>query len=269
VNRLVADPELKEQIGSWRGWHPIFVEKLAAAGLIGATDFDLWPGQIRPQPCAVFPVYQPIEHHEHPGGWMARLIQLHVRFQISGAAAKDGRSLSWLYAPSKAEHKMDEGGNAPLVICRNHQDPEQPSKGSNCHTVIVTAGEWDALTVLLAAGWLNNAGTLPLPQGVAVVGIRGEGRGGTDSFLRHYLHWRPRGVVLLADADETGATWFKSEDGRPCFAEQLERRGAKVVPRVPSDAKDVNDLYRAGCFGLPDIEDMLCAAGFAWKGGAK
>jgi hypothetical protein len=79
-------------------------------------------------------------------------------------------------------------------------------------------------------------------------------------------------VILLADADKTGTAWFKpSPDGRPGFAEQLERRGARVIPRVPSGdgVKDVSDLYRAGLFGLPDVEDMLTAAGFDWKGSTR
>jgi hypothetical protein len=33
--------------------------------------------------------------------------------------------------------------------------------------------------------------------------------------------------------------------------------------------KDVSDLYRAGLFGLPDVEDMLTAAGFDWNGGTR
>ena len=80
-------------------------------------------------------------------------------------------------------------------------------------------------------------------------------------------------VILLADADKTGLAWFKpAADGTPGFAEHLEQRGAKVIPRVPKNAdgiKDVSDLYRSGNFGLPDIEEMLTAAGFDWKGGAQ
>lgn len=262
--RLMSDEGLQDHVGSLRGWHPIHVKVLATTGLIGATDFNLWPGQIRPQPCAVFPVYHPRIHRDHGDTWEAALVQVHVRFLVSGAATKDGRRLTWLYAPSKSEHGMEEGGNAPLVLARGHRDP-----GVKCHTVVVTAGEWDALSFILAAGWLNDSGTLPIPDGLAVVGIRGEGRGGTDSFLRHCLHWRSRSVIMLADADDTGATWFKSEDERPCFAEQLQRRGATIIPRVPKNAKDINDLYRAGEFGLPDVEGLLEAAGLNTKGEPK
>jgi hypothetical protein len=168
--------------------------------------------------------------------------------------------------------QVDDGGNAPLIIARDGRDPEQPGHGTRCRCVIICAGEWDALAVLLAAWWINDHGTLSLPPGLAVVGIRGEGRSGTDAFLRHYAHWRPDSAILLADADKTGLAWFKpSADGRAGFAEQLEQRGAKVIARVPrgDGIKDVSDLYRAGLFGLPDVEEMLTAAGFDWKGRAQ
>jgi hypothetical protein len=44
-----------------------------------------------------------------------------------------------------------------------------------------------------------------------------------------------------------------------------------VIPRVPrgDGIKDVSDLYRTGQLGRPDIEEMLTAAGFDWKGGSR
>jgi hypothetical protein len=74
-------------------------------------------------------------------------------------------------------------------------------------------------------------------------------------------------VIMLADADKTGMAWFQSSDGNPCFAEQLERRGAKVLPRMANGAKDVNDLYREGRLSGGHVTEMLTAAGFHRKGG--
>ena len=275
IARLIEDANARERIASWRGWPAFTLIQLAKAGLLGVADFALWPAQVRPQECALFRVLHP-ERVREPETRLEffhwRPVQLHCRFTCSGAATRDGRPLSWLYCPTKREHKMDEGGNAPLIIARDGRDPEQPGYGTRCECVIVCAGEWDSLTVLLAFGRIDDNGSVTLPSGLAIVGIRGEGRGGTDAYLRHYKHWRPRSVVMLADADKTGLSWFKpSPDGRAGFAEQLEQRGAKVIPRVPKGEgiKDVSDLYRTGQLGLPDIEEMLTAAGFAGKGGSR
>jgi hypothetical protein len=75
-------------------------------------------------------------------------------------------------------------------------------------------------------------------------------------------HWRPRGAIMLADADKTDLSWFESQDGRPCFAEQIKKRGAKVVRLTPADHKDINDLFRTGNLGLPQIEAMFAEVGF-------
>ena len=267
--QLIEDTDTRERIATWRGWTPFTLIPLARAGLIGAADFDFWPASIRPQLCATFRVLHPQLTKEEESGkefWSWQPVQLHARFACSGAAWKDGRPLSWLYVPTMKSLRMEDGGNAPLVIARDGRDPEQPGYGTHCECVIFCAGEWDALTVLLAAWWIDDNGTLTLPPGLAIVGIRGEGRGGTDAYLRHYGHWRPRSVIMLADADKTGLAWFESKDGEPCFAEQLERRGAKVIPRVPHGAKDVNDLYRTGTLGGHHITEMLTAAGFHRKG---
>jgi hypothetical protein len=272
VERLELDAAARQSIAEWRGWPEFCVRVLARAGLISAPVFDLWPTAIAPQSCVCFPVL----HAEHTTdgsaeSWAWRPVQLHVRFH-PGATRREGSPLSWIYAPTMKQIGIKDGGNAPFIIARDGRDPEQPGIGGRCRCVIITAGEWDALTFLLAAWWLDDNGTLMLPRGLAICGIRGEGRSGTDAYLRHCAHWRPDSVILLADADRTGLAWFKpSPDGRPGFAEQLEKRGAKVIPRVPSGdgVKDVSDLYRAGLFGLPDVEDMLTAAGFDWNGGTR
>lgn len=271
VARLIEDSALRERIAKWRGWPPHSLVQLAKARLIGATNFDLWPSLIDLEPCVVFRVLHPCSRREPESGrdfFSLRPVQLHIRFAASGATTRDGRPLSWIYAPTMKALGVEDGGNAPLIIARDGRDPEQPGHGTRCDGAIVCAGEWDAITTLLAAGWLDENGTVTLPPGLAIVGIRGEGRGGTDAYLRWYAHWRPRSVIMLADADKTGLSWFESRDGRPCFAEQIERRGAKVLRFTPTDYKDVGDLYRTGNFALAQIEAMLTKAGFPLlKGG--
>jgi hypothetical protein len=272
IERLIQNADARAEIARWRGWEPRALVPLARAGLISAPVFDLWPAVIKPQPCVCFRVLHP--EHTTDGSaefWAWRPVQLHIRFR-PGSTRRDGSPLSWIYAPTMKQIGIEDGGNAPFIIAQFGRDPEQPGYATRCRCVIICAGEWDALAVLLAAGWVNDNGTLTLPPGLAIVGIRGEGRSGTDAYLRHCAHWLPESVILLADADKTGIAWFKPWcDGRPGFAEQLENRGAKVIPRVPSGdgVKDVSDLYRAGLFGLPDVEDMLTAAGFDWNGGTR
>ena len=269
IERLEHTEQARQFIARWRCWPDFFVRVLARAGLICAPMFNLWPSVIEPQPCVVFPVHHPHRELADDGtvAWVAHQVQFHIRCHPD-ATKRDGTPLNWIYAPTKKQHGMHDGANAPLVITRDGRDPEQPHDGTRCECVILCAGEWDALTVLLASGRINDSGIITLPPGLAIVGIRGEGRGGTDAYLRHYRHWIPRSVVMLADADKTGAAWFHSTDGRPCFAAQIEHRGAKVVRLKPAGHKDLNDFYRTGNFGLPQIEAMLTKAGFSFsKGG--
>lgn len=269
IARLESDEEARQSIAEWRGWPDFFVCLLARAHLLSAPVFDLWPRLLEPRPCAVFRVLHPeqVIGDNDEVFWASRPAQLHVRFD-PGATKCDGSPVSWVYAPTKKQHGMNDGANAPLIISRDGRDPEQPGYDTRCECVIVCAGEWDALSVLLASGWIDHNGTLTLPPGVAIVGIRGEGRGGTDTYLRFYKHWRPRSVIMLADADRTGLSWFESQDGRPCFADQIKQRGAKVIKLTPAGHKDVNDLFRTGNLGLPQIEAMLAQAGFPLsKGG--
>ena len=272
IDRLINDPDARAEVARWRGWEPPTLIPLARAGLISAPVFDLWPAVIEPQPCIAFRVLHP--NHVTDAAlkfWAWHPAQLHIRFH-PGATRRDGSGLSWIYAPTMKRIGVEDGGNAPFIIARDGRDPEQPGYGTRCRCVIICAGEWDALSVLIAASWIDGNGTLLLPHGLTIVGIRGEGRSGTDAYLRHYAHWKPDAVILLADADKTGLAWFRpSPDGRAGFAEQLEQRGPKVIPRVPrgDGIKDVSDLYRTGQLGRPDIEEMLTAAGFDWKGGSR
>ncbi len=263
IARLESDDGARQFIADWRGWPEDSIRVLARAHLLSAPIFDLWPRFIEPRPCAVFRVLHPEQVIDDNDDvfWASHPAQLHVRFH-PGASKCDGSPLSWIYAPTKKQHGMNDGANAQLIIARDGRDPEQPGYDTRCECVIVTAGEWDALSVLLASGWIDHNGTLTLPPGLAIVGIRGEGRGGTDAYLRFYKHWRPRSVIMLADADKTGLSWFASQDGRPCFAAQIGQRGAKVIKLTPAAHKDVNDLYRSGNLGLPQIEAMLAEAGF-------
>ena len=231
---LAGNPAAQAVIAEWRGWPAESVRRLATARLISYAEFDLWPGAIAPQPAAFFRVLHPelIRNSEGATFWHWNAVQLHIRFR-PGTRWKEGQALSWIYAPTMKELAATKGAHAPLVLANWGRDPEQPGWRQSCECIIVCAGEWDALTIVIAMDWIDAAGFLTIPKGLAIVGIRSEGRGGTDAFLRWYRHWKPRAAILLADADATGASWFASTDRRPCFAEQLERRGMKVLALAP------------------------------------
>lgn len=269
-HRLANSPELQREIASKRGWPLPMIRPLALTGYIGMDDFNLWGDQRRftPPAVAVFPVFHPAQTVEQDGSRFTswRLVQIHARLLASAAQDWNGRHRDWLYSPTLKMAGAEDGTHCPLVISRQQRDPEQPGLHSRCRCVVLCAGQWDALTLLLATGWFTDAGEVFMPRGLAFVGIRGEGRGGTDAYLRHFRHWRPESAILLADADKTGATWSCATDGRPCFAQQLRDRGAEVLSLRANSEKDINDEYRAGRLGKGDVTALLEAVGFDWKG---
>jgi hypothetical protein len=269
----MTNPAAQAAISEWREWPIRMVKRLATGLVLGFTEFDCWPNAIAMQSAAFFRVLHPELHRDSAGAlfWHWHHVQLHARFR-SGATWKDQRALSWIYVPTKNEIAVNDGAHAPLVLSYWGRDPEQPGYGTYCECIFVCAGEWDAVTIIVLMEWIDETGILTVPKGLAIVGIRSEGRGGTDAFLRWYQHWHPRAAILLADADATGSSWFESTDRRSCFAEQLERRGMRVLARAPrpqEGVKDVNDLYRAGLLHRGHIQEMLDEAGFTTKGGAQ
>ncbi len=266
VSNLATNPAAQEEIHDWRGWPAPMVKRLAFGNIIGVEKCEGIPPTL-------FRVLQPELHRDGSGAsfWHWIPVQLHVRFNRK-ATRRDGTPLTWSYSPTKAEIGATDGGNAPLVLSQFGRDPEQPGFGTRCECVIICAGEWDAITIVVLMDWIDETGILTVPKGLEIVGIRGESRGGTDAFLRWYNHWRPKAAILLADADATGNSWFQSTGNRDCFSEQLKRRGIRVIEKAPkarAGIKDVNDLYRAGLLESGHIAQLLTEAGFPMKGAPK
>ena len=130
----------------------------------------------------------------------------------------------------------------------------------NPELVIITEGQWDALTVWGALGHFNMDGAgLDIPT--AVFGIRGAE--GVDCFLSYYAEWlsevKPK-CWVLADNDVAGKRWFKpAMMTKPSFISQLKQAGcSKVVATAlkctTPDNTDFNDYFREK---QPNIGDML------------
>lgn len=196
-----------------------------------------------------------------------RAVGYHQRFIIRGEK-------SWVYVPYfPSEQKcrsgfqrtlraealkrgLDEAGEAlvpglPFVL----------QGGAECTHLVITEGQWDAITFAGACGWLD--GDTAWPEGWWVMGSRGSN--GADTVLAYWGPWlrkhRPR-VLVMADNDAASLWWDHAhlagektpwqgawESGvQPSFKEKLQAMGCAsvVVRRVsPALGKDFNDYWKA------------------------
>jgi hypothetical protein len=103
-------------------------------------------------------------------------------------------------------------------------------------TWLITEGQWDALSVMVA---LTPQNPHTIREGICVLGIRGAN--GTGPFLEHYGPLLKGGqCILLPDNDKAGDSW-------DTLADDIERLGGRVaVFDQPGGVKDANDALRAG-----------------------
>lgn len=195
-----------------------------------------------------------------------RQIGYHQRFVIRGdkswvyvpyapAEAKCRSDFQWTLRLEAKDRGLDEGSEAlvpglPFVL----------SGGGQCSHLIITEGQWDAITFAGACGWLDS--DTAWPEGWWVMGSRGSN--GADTLLAYWgpwlRRWRPQ-VLLLADNDAASIGWDNArmagekapwhgpwEPGVvPSFKEKLEHLGCTVAVRrvAASIGKDFNDYYKA------------------------
>jgi hypothetical protein len=131
--------------------------------------------------------------------------------------------------------------------------------------LVITEGQWDAITFALVAGWLGDQ--VAWPDWICVIGIRGAN--GINPFLTHYAaHWpRHAKCLLLPDNDGAGATWFESCEGQLSFADRLSDRCTEVHVEVVSGAKDFNEAWRRRLVKYADIRRDFISNGFSDKKG--
>jgi hypothetical protein len=171
----------------------------------------------------------------------AQMVTKPVGYHIRLKTDYDGEKASWLYVPNGSQH----GQTTPAL-------PLMLGDFDSARLLIITEGEWDAMTFALAAQWLGDA--CNWPHGVGVIGIRGAS--GVGTFLKHYRPFWPSGAkcLVLADADRAGEGWYTGED---CFAEKLTKLCRKVAVVRCDGFKDFNDLYRAQTVGPDEIRELL------------
>ena len=191
-----------QELAEMRGWPVWSCARLLSEGVLA-------PLALNGKTSWAFPVKAP-----EPGREELETIGLHI-FHGLGS---DGRK-RWEYKPGCKSF--------PFLI-------GNPFKAK---TWLITEGQWDALSVMIALTPQNPHSIL---EGMAVVGMRGAG--GTRLFLEHYGPFLRGGkCILLPDGDKAGSAWLKP-DG---LGQKIEEIGARVFAFAqPGGAKDANDALR-------------------------
>jgi hypothetical protein len=243
VEYLAANADWQRRIGQWRGWTPEVVAQLVDDGMMGTPAH-------RGRRLVAFRVDYPVVKDFGPyGTWFStEQVGFHVRLKPE----RPGEKPPWRFYPNGREHGQ-RIPSLPFII------GEFPT----ARLLVITEGQWDAITFALAAGWLGHDGAWP--DWICVIGIRGTN--GINPFLNHYTaHW-PRNAkcLLLPDNDYAGATWFKSCEGRPSFADRLINRCMEVHVETVCGAKDFNEGWKRGMIKASDIGREFIANGFTDK----
>jgi hypothetical protein len=199
VERLANSTAMQEKIALWRGWPVHWITCLAEGGLMGCP---LHHGK----PWTAFLVLRPEPEAGVPVGY-------HVRFRsLKG-------DLTWNFVP--------RGITAYPFYMGSPKSPK----------IIITEGQWDAITLAGSAGWLDRHEAWP--EDVAVIGIRGAS--GTTTFLNAMggmlKESRPQ-VLVIRDGDEAGGRW------RTGFAPQLKEVAGSVRLFRLEAAKDLNEAHK-------------------------
>ena len=204
---LRTNPAACAEIDTWRGYRPGTTAALAESGAVACP-------LIHGKRCHAFVVQAPDGcevgfHARHP--------------------APVGERARWSYHPTGTP-------GLPFVLgggCAPHAT-----------RVIVTEGQWDAIAVASAVGWLVTDSSWDTH--VVLLGSRGAQ--GVKPILEH---WKPRihpraAWHLFRDDDTAGESWHK-------FAAQLRSAGCAVHLRKPAAGKDVNDVLRGITCNLSDL----------------
>jgi hypothetical protein len=191
-----------QELAEMRGWPVWSCAKLLSEGVLA-------PLALNGKTSWAFPVKAP-----KPGREELETIGLHIFHGLGPDGIK-----RWEYKPRCKSF--------PFLI-------GNPFKAK---TWIITEGQWDALSVMIA---LTPQNPHTILEGVAVVGMRGAG--GTGPFLEHYGPFLRGGkCILLPDGDKAGSAWLKP-DG---LGQKIEGIGARVFAFAqPGGAKDANDALR-------------------------
>ena len=218
VGHLQERPLTQQNIEEWRRWPPGTVRQLAEDGLMGCPMLNSRRG-------VAFPVQAPYRDE------LGILSTFNAGFHFRHKHARDKMRGSWSYLPNARAN----GATCPAL-------PFVMGAGflPFARRVVVTEGQWDAITLCAAAGWLQSDAAWP--ERITVFATRGAGA--WRSLIDLWGTYWPRDArfVLFADGDDAGGTW-KASGG---FKDALCKLGHAVrIVRPPlGGPKDLNDIYR-------------------------
>jgi len=217
VEHLRTHPEIVAQVDTWRAWPAGTAATLLEDGLLSSPVTYGKRG-------LAFPVQAP-ERCEL-GFVQTRQVGYHNRPKTI-----TGQRVSWSFHPNEKQDGQATPA-LPFVIGAGF--------ASFARTVIVTEGQWDAITLAAAAGWLANDASWP--ERIILFGVRGAG-----NWRSLWTHWRPflpAGVafVLFQDNDTTGDEWTAPRGFRDTLA--AAGHPVRVIRSQVENAKDLNDVHR-------------------------
>jgi hypothetical protein len=237
VDYLRSNSALIERLAEFRGWPVPFARYLAEYACLSMPLY-------RDQRTVAFLVSAPEPLTNPLGG---RIVMHDIGFHCRIKPREGEAKASWRYVPNESEHGQRTAA-LPFIIGGSWFD--------SARLLIITEGQWDALTFALAAGWLGDGDQWP--DGVCVIGIRGAT--GDKTFLQYYERfWSPNAsCLLLPDSDSAGGKWA---EGKNSFADRLGQLCQKVAVIKCQCHKDLNDLYRATEITPQQIERLLASHG--------
>ena len=198
VDYVQSHPDAAARLAAFRGWPEEFAQYLIDWGGISLPLYRNERGI----------AFQVVAPEGQRGSMTTRPIGYHIRVK-----GETGEKSSWRFFPNEQAH-----GHGIPALPYFLGDFEQAA------LLVITEGQWDALTFALAAEWLGD-GCL-WPKGVGLIGIRGVS--GINPFLQHYRKFWPVNVncLLLPDGDGPGDRWFEGTD---TFADRLAELCRKVA----------------------------------------
>ena len=210
----------KKRLAQWRGWSDHAVEEILQDGAIGAPKCGGKRG-------IAFRVDRPAWSELGADGRCFCLEPVGFHWRSPGPKA------SWRLQPSKATHGF---GCPPL--------PFILGDFPHARLMVITEGQWDAITLAHAAGWLDHDAAWP--EEICLLGLRG-----VDShraFLGAYGDFWPSGAkcLLIPDGDAAGRRWFERSERGPSFAQLLAERCAEVHVGTATGGKDLNEAWIKG-----------------------
>ena len=229
LSLLRRNSELQIEIAEQRGWPVEVTNFLNDCGLMGYP--ECW-SKFGPAFRVDFPVLT------HEGKFAVIPIGFHVRLQFDVT-----KKPPWFVFPNR------RFGNYSVPLM-----PFVLGTFSQAKLLVITEGQWDAITFAHTAGWLSPNGSFP--NNVCVIGIRGVQ--GTKPFLNYYRQFWPEGVktLLIPDNDPAGDHWTH---GQASFEHELRCLCCEVrVLKVrKSEGKDFNAAHKLKPFFPSDISTLL------------